>query len=272
MLRFNFDKIFWLIVVLFVGVPKMSIANDSLKAILIVGHQEELTTAAIENMNELAVLFRKNGVSVSKFYNEKAEWEEIKKLSGKCSFLVYSGHGSTLGENGGAGGLCINSLITSSEMVENFKMKKGGIVCFQSVCLGAGSTAGDFEDISKDLAKERVTSYSKPFFEMGASAYYANNYGDGVIDFLELFFEGKSLKLSYTESFGHWSKIEVDEAYAHDAQKQIVIAASPGGGTATYTKWVNGKKTTKQIKSPKSFNVAMVGQIDFVFEEMKAKM
>jgi hypothetical protein len=245
---------------------------DSLDAILIVGHQEDLTENAKDEMNDVASILRENGVRVHKFYDDKAEWDEIKKLSGKCSFLVYSGHGSTLGENGGAGGLCIESLITSERMISEFKLKENGIVCFQSVCMGAGSTAGDFDDISDSLAKARVSSYSKPFLKIGAAAYVAVNYNNGIEKFLESFFDGNTLVSAYNSSFYPWSDVEIDEVYMHDATKRIVLASSPGGGMATYTKWVNGKKTTKRIVNPKSFNAAMVGDFEFDYEMMKAKM
>lgn len=244
-------------------------SNDSLQALLIVGHQEDLTKNAIEDMNKLAILFRENGVKVHRFYDDKAEWDEIKKLSGKCSFLVYSGHGSTLGTNGGAGGLCIESLITSERMVSEFKLKENGIVCFQSVCMGAGSTAGDFDDIGDSLAKARVSSYSKPFLEIGAEAYVAVNYSNGIFKFLESFFQGENLWTAYINSFYPWSTVEIDEVYPNNSEKRIVLAASPGGGTATYTKWVNGKKTTKKIVNPKSYNAAFVGENEFSIENVK---
>jgi hypothetical protein len=261
----------FLAVIVFESPSNLYASSDSLQALLIVGHQEDLTENAIEDMNKLAILFRENGVKVNKFFDDKADWGEIKKLSGKCSFLVYSGHGSTLGENGGAGGICINSMVTSSELVEEFKLKPNALVCFQSVCMGAGSTAGDMIDIGIDEAKKRVTSYSKPFLEIGASSYFASNYSYGVYSFLQLFFKGETLRMAFEDSFSNWSKIELEEAYAYNNQKHIVLAASPGGGTATYTKWVNGKKTTKQITNPKSYNVAMVGNVKFDFEMMRGK-
>ncbi|MFY0672945.1 MAG: hypothetical protein JXQ87_06050 [Bacteroidia bacterium] len=270
-MRFTKSSFLFLLACLIIDSHELHASADSLEAILIVGHQEDLTENAKDEMNDVALIFRENGVKVHKFYNEKAEWDEIKKLSGKCSFLVYSGHGSTLGENGGAGGLCIESLVTSEEMMNEFKLKESAVVCFQSVCMGTGSTAGDFDDISDSLAKARVTSYSKPFLEIGAAAYVAVNYSNGVEKFLESFFNGSTMVSAYNSSFYPWSDVEIDEVYKHDTTKRIVLASSPGGGMATYTKWVNGKKTTKRIITPKSFNAAMVGDLEFEFEIMKER-
>jgi len=236
-----------------------------LHALLIVGHQEDLTEDAKEQMNDIAKVFEDNGITTHKFYDDKADWDEIKKLSGKCSFLVYSGHGSTLGENN-VGGICINSYVTAEKMVEEFRLKENALVCFQSVCLGAGSTAGDDDDIGKDLAKERVSSYAKPFLEIGASGYYANNYTNGVYEFLEDFLRGTNLNDAYNTSIGSWSAIEVNESLEGYNDKKIVIAARDSGGMATRTTWVNGVKTVKKVKSAKSYNVAYVGNEGFSIE------
>lgn len=259
-----------LITAIFVFIAQLVFSQDNsdkLHAVLIIGHQEDLTQSAMDQMDDIGDLFEENGVITHKFYDDKAEWEEIKKLSGKCSFLVYSGHGSTLGENS-VGGLCIESLVSSEKLMSEFKLKKNALVCFQSVCLGAGSTAGDDDDIGVELAKERVSSYAYPFFEIGATAYYANNFTDGVLGFLSDFLEGESLDMAYTTSLHGWSDVELTEAFERDNSKQIVISAQAGGGTATRTSWVNGVKTVTQIITPKSYDVAYVGPKTLTVNEL----
>ena len=46
-----------------------------LEAVLVVGNSDESTKSAIEEMNSLALVFMKNGVKVTKFYDENTNWE-----------------------------------------------------------------------------------------------------------------------------------------------------------------------------------------------------
>ena len=59
---------------------------------------------------------------------------------------------------------------------------------------GAGSFASDDVDIGIKKAIERVLDYSKPFLSIGASAYYADNFGKGCLSFLNNFLRVKLLK------------------------------------------------------------------------------
>ncbi len=68
----------------------------------------------------------------------------------------------------------------------------------------AGSSAGDNGDIGGKKALKRVSDYSKPFLKIGASAYYANNFGEGCLSFLNDFFECKNIliiRLAVRQSF-----------------------------------------------------------------------
>ena len=122
----------------------------------------------------------------------------IIEVANKCKFFVYSGHGSTMGVNGNAGGICINSMVSSYELIKSLRLKENALVIFKSVCRGAGSSAGDNTDIGITEAKKRVTNYAYPFFEIGASAYYANNYGAGAYNFLEDFLVSMGGRYDFT--------------------------------------------------------------------------
>ncbi len=84
-----------------------------LEAVLVVGNIEDITKPAIKEMNSLALLFMKNGIKVTKFYDKNTNWESIKVAAKTASFFVYSGHGSTLGINGATGGLCLKKFIST---------------------------------------------------------------------------------------------------------------------------------------------------------------
>ena len=235
----------------------------SLKAILIVGHQEDGTSSAINDMNTIAGVFEQHGIQVYKFYDAKANWSEIKSISQNCNFLVYSGHGSNLGENGEAGGLCINPRISTSQLLSELKLKPNSLIMFKSVCRGAGSSAGDDGDIGLSEALKRVTSYSNPFFKIGASAYYANNYGSGVSGFLKNFLSKQNLQNCFSISAQMWTEIECDKPFSKDSSKNIGIASSEGGGVSTVTSYHNGVKTVEQRATPKQYDIAYVGSPSF---------
>lgn len=245
--------------------------NDSvgnLKALLIVGHQEDNTESAIGGMDKIAELFVENGVAVYKFYDSEAIWDEIVKVSSGCSFLVYSGHGSNLGVNGKAGGICVEPSVSTSKILESLRLKENSLVLFKSVCRGAGSSASDDDDIGIALAKERVMYYAYPFFEIGASGYYANNYQSGVYNFLVDFLSGTTLKQAYLKSTEAWTNVEFDEQFPKDTSKSYSIASSPGGGTSTRTTYTNGVKKVEKMKTPKEYEIAYVGRANFSIKDM----
>jgi hypothetical protein len=244
------------------------VSPKGLEAILIVGHQEDGTKSAIEDMDKIADVFIENGVIVHKFYDDKANWNEIVETAKKCSFLVYSGHGTDLGEGGNVGGICINSRVSSAELMAKLKLKDNALVIFKSVCYGAGTSADDDDDIGVAEAKKRVTYYAYPFFETGASAYYANNFWYGVYDFLKDFLSGTTLKQAYLNSTKTWTTVEFEEPFSKDPAKYISIASTPEGGTATRTTYTNGIKKVEQIKSPKGYKIAYVGNPEFSIRNM----
>ena len=220
------------------------VSPKGLKAILIVGHQEDGTGRAMKDMDRIADIFLENGVSVDKFYDDKANWDKIIETAKECSFFVYSGHGSNMGEDGNAGGIYINSRVSSSELMNKLRLKENALVIFKSVCNGAGSSAGDDNDI-------------------GASAYYANNFGNGVYNFLIDFLSGVTLNQSYLNSTKTWTNVEFEEVFSRDTTKSFSIASTPGGGTATKTSYTNGVKKVEQVKNPKGYKISYVGKTGF---------
>lgn len=240
----------------------------NLKAILIVGHQESLTKMAIEDMNKIANLFSEKGVVVYKFYDEKADWNQIIKVAKNCNFFIYSGHGSRMGENGNAGGICINSMVSSSELMKTLRLKENALVVFQSVCNGAGSSASDEFDIGIAEAKKRVTYYAYPFLEIGASAYYANNFWNGAYDFLNDFLSGITLKEAYLNSKSSWTNVEFEEVFSKDKTKSFSIASLPEEESQTSTSYTNDNKKVKKVKLHKRYSVAYVGKPGFSIIDM----
>ncbi|HOY40053.1 MAG: hypothetical protein KBB11_11945 [Bacteroidales bacterium] len=246
-------------------------SSGSLKAVLIVGYQEDGTLDAIEKMDKIAKLLKENGVSVYKFYDSNADWNEITKVSGECSFFIYSGHGSRLGEDGNVGGLCITTMVSTADILKDLHLKSNALVVFVSVCNGAGSSAGDDDDIGITEAKKRVISYAAPFFKIGAAAYYANNYDNGPYNFLKDFFSGESLKKAYLNSTTTWTDVEFDEPFPGHPDKTFSIASEQGGGIATRTTYINGVKKVEEITDPKGYEITYAGKPDFTIATMKLR-
>jgi flavodoxin len=270
----NKSKYFFSVIVVYLFISISAVYGQynqlsGMKAILIVGDQQEGTSSAIAEMNELASLFTQNGIYVYKFYDENTDWEKIINVSRDCSFFVYSGHGSNQGIGGAVGGLALNEMISTNKLMSTLRLKNNAMVLFKSVCNGAGSSAGDDEDIQISEAKNRVTNYSYPFFAVGASAYYANNFQKGVYNFLNDFLSGLNLKQAYINSAKTWSNIEIDETFSRDAAKTISIASTNWGGVSTRTTYTNGVRRVETVPTPKQYDIAFVGNKNFSILNMK---
>jgi len=238
--------------------------DSPLEAILIVGNTEESTGLSIKKMNQVALIFENQGIKVTKFYNRNTNWETIKTAAKTASFFVYSGHGSTMGVNGNTGGLCLNKMISTEQILKELQLKKNAIVLFKSVCGGAGSSAVDSKDIGIEEATTRVTDYAQPFFTIGAACYYADNYDNGIDLFLKEFLSGKSVGECYEITTKEAMVFhEIANPFILDANKQIAISSDKQEGTTTQYIFENGKTTCKKIPSFKNYDIAFVGNPNF---------
>ena len=243
--------------------------DTPLEAVLVVGNTEEGTASSIKKMNEVALIFEKQGIKVTKFYNKNTNWEAIKMAAKTASFFVYSGHGSTMGINGNTGGLCLNKMITTEQILKELQFKKNAVVLFKSVCGGAGSSAADSKDIGIEEAITRVSDYAQPFFTIGAACYYADNYDGGINLFLKNFFLGKTLGECY-EITTKESMVfhEIAKPFILDTKKQIAISSDIQNGMTTQYIFTNGTTTYKKIPSFKNYDIAFVGNPNFKIADL----
>jgi hypothetical protein len=221
-------------------------------------------------MKEIHAFFKNKNVKVSTFYYPSIKWEDIVTQAKDANFLVYSGHG-TMWQDGKYGGFSLNKSISNKDIINDLKLKSNAIVIFKSVCGAAGSSASDDGDIGINKAVERVSDYAKPFFNIGASAYYANNLGEGCLSFLYDFFEGKTIKDCFDNSLSHWAKLETDQNYKYDKSKSIGVASCDWGGTSTRTSYRNGVKTVKEVPATKDYDIAYVSNASFSISKLKSK-
>lgn len=234
---------------------------DTLRAVLIVGPQEESTLSSIREMRKIDTLLRSKGVQVKTFYNEKATKTSVLKAMQGAHIVVYDGHGTTLGDSSKPGGLVLyDTNISSADIVSGVKLGHHALVLFQSVCMAAGSSASDEADIGLMEAEKRVSAYAEPFIRAGAADYFAVNFiGDGY-DFLEQYLAGESPKSIFNEQASSWSKLEMLTAWKRMKGYEIGVAGNKSSGSFERTTWVNGVKKVESKPCFKEYNLAWVGK------------
>lgn len=240
-------------------VSAQNIDSTSLKAVLIIGSHEEVNENDITDMNEIACFLESRNFIVKTFYYDEAIWDSIKLESFDTDIFLYNGHGSRLGGKGKVGGLILDKNVTTKEIRDELHFTKSPLIIFKSVCNGAGSSASDDCDIGINEAKTRVLDYSTPFFEMGASAYYANNLKYGIIDFLQNLYGGQSIIDCYNLSAAN-AKIEFTEKHPNNNRLMISIASNNWEGYSTKTTYTNGVKKVRKIRSFKTYDIALVAK------------
>ena len=241
---------------------------DQLKAVIIVGDLQDGTAEAIKEMEEVHSFFKSKNVIVKTFYHPKTSWKDIVSASKDASFFVYRGHGMSW-PDGKYGGLDLNDAISSEDIKNDLKLRSNAIVIFKSVCGGAGSSASDDGDIGIKKAIERVSNYSRPFLNIGASAYYADNFGNGCLSFLNNFFDGKTMKECFDNSIGWSANIELEKKYRYDRSKSIGLASSDWEGTVTRTSYINGVKSVREVPATKDYDIAYVANPRFSISTLK---
>jgi hypothetical protein len=150
-------------------------------------------------MDLAAAELEANGVTVRKFYAPQNDWAQITAAADGAHFFLYRGHGvywSSL-PHPTVGGLALQGrLVSSDEIRRDLNLAPNAIVLLYG-CFTAGSSSIDGHSIGSAEAQRRVVEYSDPFFDAGASAYYANWYGDAFQRFLRRLFRGMTLGAAY---------------------------------------------------------------------------
>lgn len=223
--------------------------HSSFKAVLVVGHSQGQTESSIKSMNKIAEFFKEKGIKTFCFYDTAAKWQDISKVAKGAHFFIYNGHGTQ------GGGLRIEQGGYTKDILE-LPLAKNAIVGFQSVCFGAGSSAGDDEEITIDEAAKRVNWYAEPFLKAGAGCYYANNWDDGVLFFLRKLFDGGVC-------FEEYLKVGEVMQYNSDTTKKIGLTPNNLRGIVTRTSYTNGVKTVKTVPRHKRFDIAWVASPSF---------
>ena len=223
------------------------ISRDSLrklKAIIIVGSVEYLTASFISEQQKTTAYLRSVGVQVVEFFHPYAIWKDIVKESEGAHIFIYSGHGT-------ASLLCLtDGIVYGSTIVEELKLHKNALVFFNHACQSAGSSASDKVDIGKAEALKRVGDYAKPYIDLNAGAYFANNYYNCLPSFLNSFFQRTKMKDLYTKVASNYAEIEVIKKYNFDVHFDIGISSN------------------KSVNLITEYNVAYVGKPNFTVSDL----
>jgi len=241
-------------------IQSQSADSKQLVAVLVVGHVEESTKEDIEQMNRVANFLTTHGVKVHKFYDKKAQWKLVAPAARDCNFFVYSGHGAEVEKHFLPGILCIEPMVSSTELRKNLKFSKKPLVIYKSVCFAAGSSASDTKDIGVDEAKRRVLHYARVYQDIGASAYYAVNFDDTMVAFLKLFFNGVTLRDAVLKNIDPGCKIEIDTKHPMIGGYSYSVVSDKSSGTCTRITYFSDKrKEVKQYPCFQEYNIAYVG-------------
>jgi hypothetical protein len=228
-------------------------------AICIIGSD---STPDYTSMNGIVTLLQQNGYSVYKFYDPNNQWEGIKRVASEASIVVYSGHGTELGIDGNYGGLVIDDFISGQRIADELHFTRKPLIIYSSVCGGAGSSASDDSDIGLEESKRRVLGSALPFLMAGAGGYFAINQIGGAEKFLVNWFNQTTLSDGFTQAASPWYSVEFNNYfrdYRLPQTMQMGIASKKGGGISTVTSTRNGVTTVRQRVSPKSYEVAYLG-------------
>ncbi len=236
--------------------------NDTLKAVLIVGPQEESTASSIRQIQQIDTFLRSQGIKVFTFYDEMATKENVLKALQGAHIIVYDGHGTMLGDSSKPGGFVLaDQNISAADIRSRVRLGTNAVVLMQSVCMAAGSSAGDLADIGLKEAEFRVSAYAEPFIRAGAASYFAVNFIGDTYTFLTSYLKGRSPKDVFLGQAGAWSTLETLHPWDKQAGFEIGVAGNKSSGEFTLTSWVNGKKKEEKIPCFKEYNVAWVGRV-----------
>ena len=234
-----------------------------LKVVIVNGHDGTINSSAAQ---EITAICQNQGYRVTYLSGNNATWDIVRPAIQNANILIYSGHGSNKGYDG-TGGLCLNGnggeIISSYTLEEEVQLAPNALVIFKSVCGGAGSSASDNGDIGITEAVKRVSAYSRPFFNINAAAYYADNYEGSTAKFLKKMFAGQTLQAAFIENSSFWNDVEYDATLSYNNNMRVGVASEYSPGSHTRTTTTNGHSVTRTIENFKSYPVAYAGNPNF---------
>jgi hypothetical protein len=248
---------------------KINLSVDTLKnikVVIVVGPVEEMTDEFINQQKKLSGLLKSIGIQVKEIYPPN-DWKTLVHEAEGANLFIYSGHGSKFGKNNVAGGICLSDGIWNPDQLKaDLQLSKNALILFNHVCGGAGSSASDKNDIGINEAIKRVSDYSKPFFEIGAKAYYANNYNYSLISFIKSFLNGNCIQDIHNSEANLFNYKSKSKTYKYNNEMEIAVGSRVFNANNS-----SGSKTTETERKTVDYNISYVGppyfNLEYLLEE-----
>jgi hypothetical protein len=170
------------------------------KAVLIVGPVGSSTQTYIDDAEKAAQVLEANGFQVERLYHPNATWDEVKAKMPGAQIVVYEGHGSlsygfALTSDPDNANTC--HVVSQQAITESITLAPRAVVILSHACYSAGQSSSDPTPVDSSEARERVQNYARTFLDIGAVAYFANNYYDAAEDYLDVMFDNLDQTMDY---------------------------------------------------------------------------
>lgn len=191
--------------------PSVIAAASGSKAVVIVGPVGSSTQTYIDDAEKAAQVLEANGFQVERLYHPNATWDAVKAKMPGAQIVVYQGHGSlsygfalTSDSDPDNANMC--HVVSQQAIKDNIMLAPRAVVILSHACYSAGQSAGESPPVSSDEARQRVQNYARTFLDIGAVAYFANNYYDSAEDYLDVMFNNLDQAMDYVfKNGGYYS-------------------------------------------------------------------
>lgn len=208
-----------------------------LKAVLIVGplvglSDDSPAVASLKTSMDLAAqVLGAHGASVFKFYTPSNDWNTIVNAAQGAQFLFYAGEGVGW-PDGTYGGFYLRNgsgavFISPDQIRSSLKLAPNAIVMINA-CFASGGSGTDSNPsaLTSAQAQYRVAQYSDPFFDIGASGYFADWYQAAFSTILTNLFQGMTLGDAF-KNFGDFNSSTL-ETYTHPYHSDLAMWLDKG--------------------------------------------
>ena len=164
-------------------------AEAPLKAVIIVGPTDDLTTQNLIDAEALALVAESYGMDVRRVFHPNATWANVMANVQGANLVVFMGHGNGwpspytpfqentkdgIGINPYEGGSRSNTKYYGAKIIrENWDLAPNAIVFLNHLCYAAGNGEPGMSKPSWDIARQRVDNFAAGFIAAGARTVFA---------------------------------------------------------------------------------------------------
>lgn len=198
------------------------------KAVIVNGNKGVISS--VESVRTIRLLER-NGYNVIFLTGLDATWPKMVEKAQGAKIIVYSGKG-IISDTFDSWEIYFNSMtswdpepIRDQRFVNEIHLAPGAMIYFKGVNGGAGNANDAEGDFGLATAHARVTCYSSPFFNLGASVYFASDWSRDMEDVFKKLLNGISIEEVYLQNihYREWDKYLFD--HGDNPTKPLWIAA-----------------------------------------------